>query len=78
MTMDEPRTELTAFQKDFPFESRLSLGLLIRFWEEQAQESSLRGDYARSLLARLRETPELMRPSTTSPCSISTAPSWTR
>jgi hypothetical protein len=62
MTMDEPRTELTAFQKDFPFESRLSLGLLIRFWEEQAQESSLRGDYARSLLARLRETPELMRP----------------
>ncbi|HEY4910848.1 MAG TPA: hypothetical protein VIJ73_15165, partial [Methylomirabilota bacterium] len=60
--MDEPRTELTAFQKDFPFESRLSLGLLIRFWEEQAQESSLRGDYARSLLARLRETPELMRP----------------
>jgi len=62
MAMEEPRTELAAFQKDFPFETRLSLSLLIRFWEEQAKASSLRGEHARSLLARLRETPELIGP----------------
>jgi GAF domain-containing protein len=62
MGMNEPRTSLAAIQKDFPFESRLSLALLIRFWEEQAKEQSVRGELARTLIARLREAPELTRP----------------
>jgi hypothetical protein len=60
--MAEHTTSLAGLQKDFPFESRLSLALLIRFWEEQAKERSLRGELARSVLARLGETPELTRP----------------
>jgi hypothetical protein len=62
MSMNEPRTSLAALQKDFPFESRLSLASLIRFWEEQARDPSVRGETARALLARLREVPELTRP----------------
>ncbi len=62
MAMTEHKTSLTGLQQDFPFESRLSLALLIRFWEEQAKESSLRGEFARSLLGRLKEAPELTRP----------------
>jgi len=62
MGMDEPRTSLVGLQKDFPFESQLSLALLIRFWEEQAKDPSIRGEFARSLMARLREAPELTRP----------------
>src|SRR5215813_4719942 len=62
MDMQEHTTSLEGFQKDFPFESQLSLGVLIRFWEEQAKESSLRGETARSVLARLGQVPELMRP----------------
>ncbi|HTI53459.1 MAG TPA: GAF domain-containing protein [Verrucomicrobiae bacterium] len=60
--MDEPRTSLAGLQKDFPFESRLSLALLIRFWEDQAKESSVRGEVARTVLARLQDAPELTRP----------------
>ena len=60
--MDEPRTSLAGLQKDFPFESRLSLALLIRFWEDQAKESSVRGEVARTLLTRLQDAPELTRP----------------
>jgi hypothetical protein len=62
MSMNEPRTSLAALQKDFPFESQLSLGLLIRFWEEQAADPSVRGESARALLTRLRQVPELSRP----------------
>jgi hypothetical protein len=62
MSMNEPRTSLAALQKDFPFESQLSLGLLIRFWEEQAADPSVRGEAARALLTRLRAVPELTRP----------------
>jgi len=62
MGMDEPRTSLAGLQKDFPFESQLSLALLIRFWEEQAKDPSVRGEFARSLMVRLREAPELTRP----------------
>ena len=62
MNMDEPRTSLTALQKDFPFESQLSLQLLIRFWEEQAADVSVRGETARALLARVRQVPELTGP----------------
>jgi GAF domain-containing protein len=62
MGMDEPRTSLAGLQKDFPFESRLSLALLIRFWEDQAKESSVRGEVARTVLARLQDAPELTRP----------------
>ena len=61
-SMNEPTTMLAAMQRDFPFESRLSLALLIQFWEEQAKDPSVRGDFARSLIARLREAPELTRP----------------
>ncbi|HEX7216361.1 MAG TPA: hypothetical protein VF578_19280, partial [Methylomirabilota bacterium] len=60
--MNEPRTSLAALQKDFPFESQLSLGLLIRFWEEQAADPSVRGESARALLSRLRQVPELSCP----------------
>ena len=62
MGMDEPRTSLAGLQKDFPFESRLSLALLIRFWEDQAKENSVRGEVARTVLARLQDAPELTRP----------------
>jgi len=62
MDMSEPRTSLAGLQRDFPFESRLSLGLLVKFWEELARDPSVRGDVARNLLVRLRETPELTRP----------------
>ena len=62
MSMQEHTTSLAGLQKDFPFESQLSLAVLIRFWEEQAKESSLRGETARSVLVRLRQVPELMRP----------------
>jgi hypothetical protein len=51
-----------SFARDFPFESRLSLASLVRFWDEQAAEPSLRGEMARSLQARVRETPALLQP----------------
>jgi hypothetical protein len=60
--MNSPRTSLAGFQQDFPFESRLSLTLLIRFWEEQARDPSVRGEFARSLIARLQQAPELTQP----------------
>ena len=50
------------FVRDFPFESRLSLAPLIRFWDEQARETSLRGEMARSLQARVRQVPALLQP----------------
>jgi hypothetical protein len=62
MGMNNPTTSLTSIQKDFPFESRLSLGLLIRFWEDLAKVDSVPGEQARSLLARLREVPALTGP----------------
>jgi GAF domain-containing protein len=62
MNMNELRTSLAGMQKDFPFESQLSLATLIRFWEEQASDPSVRGETARTLLARLRQVPELTRP----------------
>ena len=62
MGMNNPTTSLASIQKDFPFESRLSLGLLIKFWEDLAKVDSVRGEQARSLLARLREVPALTGP----------------
>ena len=62
MGMNNPTTSLTSIQKDFPFESRLSLGLLIKFWEDLAKVDSVPGEQARSLLARLREVPALTGP----------------
>ena len=62
MGMNNPTTSLTGMQKDFPFESRLSLGLLIKFWEDLAKVDSVRGEQARSLLAKLREVPALTGP----------------
>ena len=62
MAMSEEMRIGPDFVRDFPFESQLSLVSLIRFWEEQAREDSLRGELARSLVARLQETPELTRP----------------
>jgi hypothetical protein len=59
MSMSNPTTSLGELQRDFPFESRLSLDLLIKFWEGQAKESSVRGEYARSLLARVQAVPAL-------------------
>jgi hypothetical protein len=62
MAMTDATALTPDFVRDFPFESQLSLVSLIRFWEEQAREDSIRGELARSLLARLQETPELTRP----------------
>ena len=62
MGMNNQTTSLTSIQKDFPFESRLSLGLLIKFWEDLAKVDSVPGEQARSLLARLREVPALTGP----------------
>ena len=50
------------FARDFPFESRLSLAALVRFWDEQAAEPSLRGELARSLQARVHQVPALLQP----------------
>ena len=50
------------FVRDFPFESRLSLAALIRYWDEQARDSSLCGEMARSLQARVRQVPALHGP----------------
>jgi hypothetical protein len=60
--MNNPTTSLASIQKDFPFESRLSLTLLIKFWEDLAKADTLSGEHARSLLARLREVPALTGP----------------
>ncbi|MGH7385570.1 MAG: hypothetical protein ACREKG_10330, partial [Candidatus Rokuibacteriota bacterium] len=63
MDMTNQRTPLTPeFVRDFPFESRLSLAALVRFWDEQAKEASVRGDLARSLQARVRQVPALTSP----------------
>src|SRR6266403_1303461 len=58
--MNNPTTSLASIQKDFPFESRLSLTLLIKFWEDLAKADTLSGEHARSLLARLREVRALI------------------
>src|SRR5216683_4408687 len=60
--MNNPTTSLMGIEKDFPFESRLSLTLLIKFWEDLAKADTLSGEHARSLLARLREVPALSGP----------------
>ena len=65
------------FARDFPFESRLSLATLIRFWDEQAKDPSVGGEMARSLMARVHQVPALLGPSTTSPCWTSTGSWWT-
>ena len=41
MAMSEGTAILPDFVKAFPFESQLSLALLIRFWEEQAKEETI-------------------------------------
>ena len=61
-TMNNPTTSLAEIQRDFPFESRFSFGLLIKFWEAQAREASIRGEYARTLLARVQAVPALTGP----------------
>ncbi len=53
---------LGALEGEFPFEIRLSLDALIRFWDEMARDDSVRGELARSLQTRLQETPELRGP----------------
>jgi len=53
---------LGALEGEFPFETRLSLEALIRFWDEMARDDSVRGELARSLQTRLREAPELRGP----------------
>jgi hypothetical protein len=50
---------LGSLQDEFPFEIRLSLEALIRFWDEMAKDDSVRGELARALQTRLREVPEL-------------------
>jgi hypothetical protein len=56
MDMTNEGTKLPPdFARDFPFESRLSLAPLIRYWDEQAKDPSLCGEMARSLQARVRQ-----------------------
>src|SRR6185295_7121122 len=50
------------FVRDFPFESRLSLASLIRFWDEQAKDPSVCGEMARSLMTRVHQVPALLGP----------------
>ncbi|MGH7421319.1 MAG: GAF domain-containing protein [Candidatus Rokuibacteriota bacterium] len=61
--MTNAGTKLTPeFVRDFPFDSRLSLAALVRFWDEQAKDGSVRGELARSLQARVRQVPALAGP----------------
>jgi len=54
---------LTGLGWEFPFERELSLGPLIRFWDETiATSDSLRGKLARAIQDELRGAPELSRP----------------
>ena len=63
MDMANDGTELPPdFARDFPFESRLSLAPLIRYWDEQAKDPSLCGEMARSLQARVHRVPALLAP----------------
>ena len=63
MDMTNEGTKLPPdFARDFPFESRLSLAPLIRYWDEQAKDPSLCGEMARSLQARVRQVPVLEGP----------------
>jgi hypothetical protein len=63
MDMTNEGTKLPPdFTRDFPFESRLSLAPLIRYWDEQAKDPSLCGEMARSLQARVRQVPVLQGP----------------
>jgi hypothetical protein len=63
MDMTNEGTKLPPdFARDFPFESRLSLAPLIRYWDEQAKDPSLCGEMARSLQARVRQVPVLQGP----------------
>ena len=63
MDMANDGTELPPdFARDFPFESRLSLAPLIRYWDEQAKDRSLCGEMARSLQARVHQVPALLAP----------------
>ena len=59
--MTDMTGETTAFPpdfvRDFPFESRLSLAPLIRFWDEQAREPSVGGEMARALQAQEMPVP---------------------
>jgi hypothetical protein len=47
---------LGTLEGEFPFEIRLSLEALIRFWDEMAKDDSVRGELARALgLIALRD-----------------------
>jgi hypothetical protein len=62
MTNEGPSKLPADFARDFPFESRLSLAPLIRFWDEQAEAPSVRGEMARALMARVHQVPALLAP----------------
>ena len=54
---------LTALGWEFPFERELSLGPLIKFWDEAiATEDSIRGRLARTLTDEVHRVPELSSP----------------
>jgi hypothetical protein len=60
---NEGTTKLSPdFGRDFPFESRLSLASLIRYWDEQAKDPSVCGEMARSLMTRVHQVPALLGP----------------
>ncbi len=63
MSMTNENAQITSdFARDFPFESRLSLASLIRFWDEQAKDPSVCGEMARALMARVHQVPALLGP----------------
>jgi hypothetical protein len=63
LVTNEGTTKLTPdFERDFPFESGLSLASLIRYWDEQAKDPSVCGEMARSLMTRVHQVPALLGP----------------
>lgn len=49
------------FTKNFPFKSRLSLRLLVEYWEKRIRESSLQ-DFTKGVLEYIESAPELKLP----------------
>src|SRR5262245_13191341 len=54
---------LAELAREFPFQVELSLGPLVKFWEEEiAREDSVRGKLGRLVQEELRRAPELSGP----------------
>src|SRR5438094_537015 len=61
-SQSELPTMLGGLGWEFPFQRELSLGPLIRFWDEATAGDSLRGKLARVIKRQLQSAPELTQP----------------